>query len=96
MKKAVYLLIFLLLARKVHRLSGPMILTIVMLCLEFLCMQARDHFMNLMVYTAIICTFFLGYFDRTYMKSILIMLVIAMVLDLAWLIIMAPVSLHLS
>lgn len=55
-------------------------------------MQARDHFMNLLVYTAIICIFFLGYFDRTYMKSVLLMLGVATVLDLAWLIIMAPVS----
>ena len=54
-------------------------------------MQVRDHFMNLIVYTAIVCIFFLGYFDRTYIMAVLLMLSAAIILDLAWLILMAPV-----
>jgi len=54
-------------------------------------MQVRDHFMNLIVYTAIICIFFLGYFDRTYIRAVLVMISVGILLDLAWLIFMAPV-----
>ena len=48
--------------------------------------------MNILVYMAILCIFFKGYFDRTYMKSILAMLVVTILLDIAWLIVEAPVK----
>ena len=59
-------------------------------------MQARDPFMNLLLYAAIMCIFFYSFFDRTYMITILGMLAVTVVLDIAWLIVEAQVSIFLN
>jgi len=47
-------------------------MTTVMLLLELLCMHGRHHFFNLLTYTTIMSIFILSYFDKKYMKFILI------------------------
>jgi hypothetical protein len=67
------------------------LLTFMMLLLEIFCMYVRHHFLNILVYISVLSIFFLQYFDGTYIKTLLIMLGLAVGFDVSWLIVHASV-----
>ena len=46
----------------------------------------KHHFYNLLVYCIIMAVFFLNYFDNTYIKFLLVNVLISIILDVVWLI----------
>ena len=62
-----------------------------MLLLEIFCMYVRHHFLNILVYISVLSIFFLQYFDGTYIKTLLVMLGLAVGFDVSWLIVHASV-----
>lgn len=51
----------------------------------------KHHFYNILAYISVFGVFFLNYFDKTYMKFVLINLGISVILDLVWMIVSANV-----
>lgn len=63
--------------------------------IELFLMFHKHHFFNLMVYFLVFAMFFLGYFDRTYMRVTLGAILLSSVLDLIWIIVEGGVTLCL-
>lgn len=51
----------------------------------------KDHFYNALVYISILAIIAMGYFDKYYMKFVLINLVVSVVFDFLWIILQASV-----
>lgn len=66
-------------------------LVLVLVGCELLSMSVRHHFVNLMAYLAVLAIYFLKYFDAAYMRTVLLTLSIAIIADLLWLFLHAPV-----
>ena len=67
------------------------VFTLILLFVELILMFHKHHFYSLLAYLSIYGIFFLNYFDKIYVKFILINLGISNVLDIAWMVVMANV-----
>lgn len=74
-------------------LKWTFIITVFLFALELIICFHKNHFYNTLVYLMIFSIVILGYFDRYYMKFVLLNLVISIVLDLVWVIAQASVPL---
>jgi hypothetical protein len=66
-----------------------------MFTLELIIMFHKNHFYNALVYISILAIIAMGYFDKYYMKFVLINLVISVVFDFLWIILQASVNMEL-
>jgi hypothetical protein len=71
-----------------------LILTLAYLFMELLTMQHKYHFLNLMIALGLLSIFSLNYFDKTYIRLHLILLVLSEILDLVWMIVKSAVILY--
>ncbi len=71
------------------------IVALFMLAWELVLMFHKHHFLNLLCLFLILSIFFLNYFDKNYMKFLLIMLAFSLGLDIIWLGVNAQVSVPL-
>lgn len=56
-----------------------------MMLWELVLMFHKHHFLNLLAIFAVLSIFFLNYFDKNYMKFLLILLAASFVFDIVWL-----------
>jgi len=66
-----------------------------MFTVELIIMFHKDHFYNALVYISIFAIIVMGYFDKYYMKFVLINLLLSVVFDFLWIILQASVSIKL-
>ena len=72
-------------------LKWTFIITIFLFALELIICFHKDHFYNTLVYLMIFAIVILGYFDKYYMKFVLLNLILSIGLDLVWVIAQASV-----
>jgi hypothetical protein len=68
------------------------LLTVILFVFELILMFHKDHFYNALVYISIFAIVLLGYFDKYYIKFILVNVALSVVFDLLWVICQASVS----
>jgi hypothetical protein len=68
------------------------LLAVILFVFELILMFHKNHFYNALVYVAIFSIVLLGYFDKYYIKFILVNLLVSIVLDFLWVILQASVS----
>lgn len=68
------------------------LLTVIMFVLELILMFHKDHFYNALVYISIFAIVLLGYFDKYYIKFIMINLIVSIIFDFLWVICQASVN----
>jgi hypothetical protein len=71
------------------------LLTVILFVLELILMFHKDHFYNALVYISIFAIVLLGYFDKYYIKFIMVNLIVSIVFDFLWVICQATVNLDL-
>lgn len=71
------------------------VITVALFILELIIMFHKNHFYNALVYISIFAIVLLGYFDKYYMKFILVNLAVSIVFDFLWVILQATVCPHL-
>lgn len=71
------------------------LLAVILFVFELILMFHKNHFYNALVYVAIFSIVLLGYFDKYYIKFILVNLLVSIVLDFLWVILQASVILLL-
>lgn len=71
------------------------LLAVILFVFELILMFHKNHFYNALVYIAIFSIVLLGYFDKFYIKFILINLLVSIVLDFLWVILQASVMIML-
>ena len=67
------------------------LLAVILFVFELILMFHKNHFYNALVYVAIFSIVLLGYFDKYYIKFILVNLLVSIVLDFLWVILQASV-----
>lgn len=72
-------------------LKWTFIITIILFVLELIICFHKHHFYNTLVYISIFSIVLLGYFDKYYMKFVLLNLIISVGFDFIWLIAQASV-----
>lgn len=73
-------------------LKIALILSVIILLWEIVLIFHKHHFFNLLIMLFVLAIYFLNYFDRNYIKFILIGLGSSVLLDILWLIVMAKVK----
>jgi hypothetical protein len=73
-------------------LKFVMMFTLIGLLVECLVMFHKHHFFSLLALLAVLAIFFLNYFDQSYMRFVLVNLIVSIVLDVVWLIFHAGVT----
>ncbi len=68
------------------------VITVALFILELIIMFHKNHFYNALVYISIFAIVLLGYFDKYYMKFILVNLALSIVFDFLWVILQASVT----
>lgn len=66
--------------------------TLAYLFVELLLMTHKFHFLSLLCALALVAIFGLNYFDRQYIRFIILLLLLAIITDFIWLIIKAGVT----
>jgi hypothetical protein len=72
-------------------LKWTFIITIILFVLELIICFHKHHFYNTLVYVSIFSIVLLGYFDKYYMKFVLLNLIISIGFDFIWIIAQASV-----
>ena len=72
------------------------LLAVILFVFELILMFHKNHFYNALVYVAIFSIVLLGYFDKYYIKFILVNLLVSIVLDFLWVILQASVFILLQ
>ena len=67
------------------------LLAVILFVFELILMFHKNHFYNALVYVAIFSIVLLGYFDKYYIKFILVNLLVSIILDFLWVILQASV-----
>ena len=68
------------------------LLSVILFVFELILMFHKNHFYNALVYVAIFAIVLMGYFDKLYMKFVLVNLGVSILLDFLWVILQASVS----
>ena len=77
-------------------LKIALIATVILIIIELILMFHKHHFYNILVYCLVLAVFFLNYFDSTYVKFLLVNILLSILLDLVWLIVMTTVILSIN
>jgi hypothetical protein len=77
--------------------SLKIVLAVTLACfvLEFFLMYEKHAFLSLLAYVAVLCIFLLNYFDKTYIRLTLYLLIASVFLDFLWVLLQADVSMAL-
>ena len=68
-----------------------LILLLVSLPIELILVFVRHHFLNSLCYLFVLGIFLLNYFDRSYVRTCLVMMLVSIILDFIWVLAMAGV-----
>jgi nucleoside permease NupC len=64
-----------------------LLIAVVALLVEFILMFVKHHFLSLLCVLFVLSVFLLNYFDRNYIKFLLIFIAVTIAFDIAWLVI---------
>ena len=71
------------------------IITVIVLVWELVLLFHRHHFFNILVLFGVLAIYFHNYFDKGYIRLLLILLGASVMLDLIWFLVMVGVTLYL-
>jgi hypothetical protein len=63
--------------------------------LEFFLMYEKHAFLSMFAYVVVLCIFLLNYFDKTYIRATLYLLIISVSLDFLWVLLQSDVRMDL-
>jgi hypothetical protein len=72
------------------------LITVILFVLELILMFHKDHFYNALVYISIFAIVLLGYFDKYYIKFVMVNIIVSIVFDFLWILLQATVNFVLS
>ena len=67
------------------------LLAVILFVFELILMFHKNHFYNGLVYLSIFAIVILGYFDKYYIKFVLVNLIVSIIFDFLWVILQASV-----
>jgi hypothetical protein len=79
-----------------NTLKLTFLITVILFVLELILMFHKNHFYNALVYVSIFAIVLLGYFDKYYIKFVMVNIIVSIVFDFLWILLQATVNFVLS